>query len=779
MKTIKHDFEFVVVGGGLAGICAAVTAARQGVRTALVQDRPVLGGNSSKEIRVPPVGATNCNFAYSRETGLLEELFLNNLYRNVTWSAEGWDLELQTLVRNEPNLELFLNTSLCDAEMKDGRIICAKGYCVTSETWHHFIAAYYADCTGDGTLGAAAGARFRRGVEAKAEFNEAMCPEQPEDVTMGSSIQMHAHDVGREMPFVKPAWVKLELNESDFGPWRPVTRNFFPDTGGFWWLEWGGALDTIHDAEQIRDEVQKILLATWDYLKNRSELSERLKTYQLDWVGAVAGKRENRRFEGDHILTVNDIDAQRAFEDAVAFGGWGIDHHPAGGFYDNINPSTHQYLRGPHNIPLRCLYSRNVENLYMAGRNLSASHYALSSTRVMNTCAQLGEAVGMAASFSVRLSKPPRELVADGYMAGLQQALHQADHHICGMQARLDNDLAPEAQVTASSTFSTVCELASWGTEALDGRRMLKFPVLTETLERVSLRVDAREATQLRYALHNGPDNDSTYPVQCLAEGAVAVGAGQGQWIELPLACPLPKPGWHFLLVEANPALSLHLCEMPPGFRRYYPRPEDPIRPDPFSSWTARSLPVGMTRAVDADGAAVTVPVWSDEARKNAALSCFVNVAYGVRLSPEQPAYQPGMAVNPYSRPTAQPNLWVSAPSDFSTPETLTLTWEQPRSIRAIQLLFDSALHFHFWQSWQGYAVNAIPTLVKDYRLVATLAEGTEVVVAEARNNYQRNCSHRAKLDNVKQLRLECLSTNGIDRAQVYALRVLGQEAKE
>jgi hypothetical protein len=136
------------------------------------------------------------------------------------------------------------------------------------------------------------------------------------------------------------------------------------------------------------------------------------------------------------------------------------------------------------------------------------------------------------------------------------------------------------------------------------------------------------------------------------------------------------------------------------------------------------------------------------------------------------------MAINPYSRPTAQPNLWVSAPTNFSTSETLTLTWEQPRSIRAIQLLFDSALHFHFWQSWQGYAVNAIPSLIKDYRLVATLAEGTEVVIAEARNNYQRNCSHRVKLDSVKQLRLECLSTHGINRAQVYAVRVLGHEDK-
>ena len=362
MKTIEHHYDFVVIGGGLAGICAAVTAARQGIRTALVQDRPVLGGNASTEIRVPPVGATQCNFAYSRETGLIEELFLNNLHRNPTWCPEGWNLELENLVRNEAHLDLFLNNAVCEVAMNEAgdRVASVKAYCAIDETWHRFTARFFADCSGDGVVGSLAGAPFRMGVEARSEFGEPMGPDEATGDTMGMSLHMHARDAGRPMPFTRPEWVGLELGVEDFGPYRPVCEHFFPDTGGFWWLEWGGALDTVHDTTRIKEEVQRITLAVWDYLKNRSSLAGKLDTYELDWMGAVPGKRESRRFEGDHILTMNDIDRQAVFEDAVAYGGWGFDHHPPGGFHDKVNPSTHQYLRGPHNVPLRSLYSRNI-----------------------------------------------------------------------------------------------------------------------------------------------------------------------------------------------------------------------------------------------------------------------------------------------------------------------------------------------------------------------------------------------------------------------------------
>jgi hypothetical protein len=753
-----------------------------GIRTALVQDRPVLGGNASSEIRVPPVGANQCNFAYSRETGLVEELFLNNLLRNPSWNPEGWNLELETLVRSEPNLDLYLNTAACDLEAADAgtdpdggpqrSIVSVKAYCSMAETWYLFRAAFFADCSGDGILGSLSGARYRYGVEARAEFDEPMCPESPTRETMGMSLQLRARDAGRPMPFVKPAWIGLTLNEGDFGPYRPVNEHFFPDTGGFWWLEWGGERDTVHDTLRIKDEVQRITLAVWDYLKNRSPLSERLTTYELDWMGAVPGKRESRRFEGDHILTMGDVDGQAAFPDAVAYGGWGFDHHPPGGFHDKENPSTHRYLRGPHNIPLRSLYSRNVSNLFLAGRNISATHYALSSTRVMLTCAQLGEAVGVAAAHAGRSCRASRELLQPHLTSAVQADLLRADHHIHAHPAELPDDIAGEASVTASSTFAYDAAAVSWGTETLTGPRMQLLAITSSRIEGLRLHVDVNRETELVYHFHQGPDNGSTYIEEKLMTGRTSLSAGEGQQVFLPLHCAIGRPGWHFLILEENPDVRLHVVEGPPGSLRYYPRPEDPIRPNPFSTWTLRSLPIGQQRATDADGASVLAPQWSEHALHRRAYSHFLGFAYACEVVPAQPLHGPANVVNAHSRPTNLPNLWVSAPSDFQRPEWISLEWPTSRDITGVQVLFDSALHFHFGQSWQGYPVRAIPTLVKDYRIIVRRSDGSETILADVRDNHLRNRRHDHRIDGVTALRLECLSTHGVERAQVYAIRV-------
>ncbi len=776
MKTIEHGHQLVVVGGGLAGICAAVTAARLSIRTALVQDRPVLGGNASTEIRVPPVGASGCNFVYSRETGLIEELFLNNLLRNPTKSQEGWNLEIESLVRNEPLLQLFLNCAVSEVKTSSGadRVESVKAYCSMAETWHVFRAPYFADCSGDGVVGAQAGASFRVGVEAKGEFNEPMCPEHATHETMGMSLHLHARNAGRSIPFMRPAWVKMELNADDFGPYRPVCDNFFPDTGGFWWLEWGGEHDSVHDTLKIKDEVQRITLAVWDFLKNRSPLAEKLVTYELDWMGAVPGKRESRRFVGDHILTMLDIDQQVQFEDSVAYGGWGFDHHPPGGFHDRDNPSTHQNLRGPHNVPLRSLYSRNIGNLFFAGRNISTTHYGLSSIRVMLTCAQLGEAVGVAAAHAVLQSTDPRHLAQGDALRAIQHDLARLDHHIHALPIRYPADIAVDARVTASSTFSDGRDRPSWGIDTLNSDRMLQLAIGTKVVESVALMIDAKRATKLEFRFHQGPANHSTYPSEQLASGTVDVPAGEQQWVRLPINCDVQRLGWHFLVLESNPDVAVHVSETPPGIRWYYPRPEDPIRPNPFSEWTSRSLQIGAQRATDADGAMVISPDWNDFARSKSDLSGFLHFGYLAQVHPKQPVFDVANVVNDHSRPTNLPNLWVSQPTDFKLAEWIQLEWPVPRTVAEVQVLFDSSLHFHFYQSWQGYPINAIPSIVRDYRLTAARKDGSTVTIAEVAGNYLRNCLHRlpSPIADVTSVRLEVLNTNGLSRAQVYSIRV-------
>jgi hypothetical protein len=491
-------------------------------------------------------------------------------------------------------------------------------------------------------------------------------------------------------------------------------------------------------------------------------------------MGAVPGKRESRRFEGDHILTMNDIDRQAAFEDAAAYGGWGFDHHPPGGFHDKKNPSTHQYLRGAHNVPLRSLYSRTIVNLFLAGRNLRATHYALSSTRVMLTCAQLGEAVGMAACHGVRSRRDPKSLAQGEAIRAIQRDLLLADHHIHALDLPIDGNIAPEASVIAASVYSERDPAESWGTDRLRNERMLQLPMTSGELDSISLLVDADRDTELRSRFHQGPENGSTYPEARLTEGVIEISAGRKQWIELRIECVIPCPGWHFLVLGTNPDLAVHMTETPPGKRWYYPRPADPIRPNPFSAWTSRSLAIGMTRAVDADGASLVSPDWNGHAQDYTAASGFLNFAYLCRTSPEQAVYDPPMVVNSHSRRTRTPNLWVSAASSFSEPEWIESRWETPRTLSEVQLLFDSALHFHFWQSWQGYPVRSVPSIVRDYRLIARHADGPSSSIAEVTGNFQRNRRHRVALEGITRLRREILATNGLARAQVYEIRVLG-----
>ena len=715
MRHLKHEHDFCVIGGGLAGMLAAITAARAGLRVALVQDRPVLGGNASKEIRVPPVGAVNCNFAYCRETGLTEEIYLENLYRNPTGNHEGWDLVLTNAVKATEGLDCFFNTYVHGVEVnKTGdRLLSVQGYTQGAETHHVFRAPLFADCTGDGTIGALAGAPWRMGIEAQSEFGESMCDEAPQGHVMGTSMQMRARDAGRPMPFRKPDWVDLTITEEHFGPHRPLLRSFLAEKGGFWWLEWGGELDPVHDTVQIKDQVLKIIYGVWDYLKNRSPIAEQIATWELDWVGTLPGKRESRRLEGDHILSQVDIETQRPFEDAVAYGGWGFDDHPKEGFFSPIIPSYHVHHKGPYNIPLRSLYSRAVPNLLLAGRDISVTHFGLSSTRVMLTCCQLGEAVGMAAAYCVRYGELPRQLVQNGRVREVQAALQRADHHIHDLPYQDEADLAPGARATASSTLSSAGLSQSTGMVPLDDDRLWQFPVQTPTLDSVRVLLDVEQDTRLTAILHQGAENGSTYPETTLVTRQVDVRAGKGQWVTVPLDLDIAQPGWHFLELKANPHVQVHWGQNPPvGVKGYHVRAEDPIRPNPYSRWRQ----------------------WGRNGQ--------VFAAYCLELAPEQPLYAPGNAINPWSRPTRVPNLWMSEPSDLTQPEWLELTWDEPQAIGTVDLLFDSTLDFAFYQSWVGYEHNVMPSLVKDYRLLYLGSAGEWREMARVEGNYQRHRTH-------------------------------------
>ena len=435
-----HRVDVCVVGGGMAGLVAAVAAARRGASVVLVHDRPVLGGNASSEVRMWICGAHG---HHRKETGILEEIQLTNLARNPSGLYSVWDSVLFEFAAMTPGLTTLLNCSVNDAKMRGRRLRSVQAWQLTTQCWHTIEADCFIDCSGDSILAPLTGAEVRHGRESREEFNESIAPRKADLKTMGNTLLLQLEEMGQPQAFTPPPWA-YTFDQSTTLPSR-VGNGLGHN---FWWIELGGLLNTIDDAESIRDDLLKTGWGVWDYMKNKGPQAEKLRNWRLRWLGALPGKRENRRYLGDHILTQNDVEAEGRFEDIVAYGGWSMDdHHPAGLFYPGA-PTIFHRAPSPYGIPLRSLYSRNVPNLLCAGRNISATHSALSSTRVMATCAVIGQAVGTAAALCCRYSLTPRDITGR-HLKRLQQWLMDDDCWLPGKRRPADR-LTREARLAAS-----------------------------------------------------------------------------------------------------------------------------------------------------------------------------------------------------------------------------------------------------------------------------------------------------------------------------------------
>lgn len=484
MRHVDHHCDLCVVGGGLSGMCAAISAAREGIKVVLIQDRPMFGGNCSSEIRMWVRGAKGeCN----RETGIISELEEENIYRNPNLQFSLWDGVMWGKVTSEKNIEVIMNCSVCDADTDgNGSITRVVGWQLTTYTWHTVYAKYFADCSGDSVLAPVVGALFRVGREAHSEFNEAMGHEKADLKTMGMSCLLQAVETDHKVEFIPPKWAYVYENDEDFGgdgvkvkeqdadflakrnasaylstggsvtdidvkTVVNMSRPHSPGTSGtnLWWLELGGEYDSIHDAEKLRDELIKIAYGIWDHIKNHG--NHGADNWELEWVGCLPGKRESRRYVGRYILTENDVEAGGKFKDTIAYGGWPMDDHSPAGFYSfkEKNPPSKLYpAPSPYGIPYRSLYSANIKNLFFAGRNISATHAAMSSTRVMATCSLLGQAMGTAAAICVNENLTP-DGVYEEKLEELQGKLMDAGCYLPGFVRNIP-ELSKSAKLNLS-----------------------------------------------------------------------------------------------------------------------------------------------------------------------------------------------------------------------------------------------------------------------------------------------------------------------------------------
>jgi hypothetical protein len=712
LKTEAIECDLAVIGGGLAGISSAITAARAGLRVTLIQDRPILGGNASSEVRLWALGATahmGNNNRWAREGGVVGEILVENLYRNPEGNPLIMDTILLEMVVREANIRLLLNTAVHVVEKADADTIASVGaFCSQNSTAYSVRAPLFIDASGDGIVGFLSGAAFRMGAETEEEFGEKLAPNDDYGHLLGHSIYFYSKDTGKPVRFVPPSFALTDITQI------PRFRSFNSREYGcrLWWIEYGGRLDTVHETETIKWELWKVVYGVWDYIKNSGQFPE-AENLTLEWVGHIPGKRESRRFEGDYILHQQDVIEQHRHPDAVSYGGWALDLHPADGIYSEKPGCNQWHSRGVYQIPYRILYSRNITNLFIAGRIMSTSHVAFGSSRVMLTGAQAAQAAGMAAALCLQYGLQPAALAQAPYIGELQRALLKSGQFIPGVQLHDPEDLIQTAELHASSALALTSLPDDGPRLALDYSWAQMLPIAAgQQVPAITFTVDAAEATPLRFELRTSSQPENYTPDVLLASREINLIPGANQTVTFTPQVVMDKSRYVFVCMMRNPAVSVHTSNkritgilavanaQNPAVSNYgEQKPESDIGIESFEFWVPLRRPNGR------------------------------NLAF--HLSEALHVFVPANVRNGWGRPTVAPNAWVAELND--TNPCFEAHWAQPQSISSLHFTFDTDFDHPMESVLMGHPETVMPFCVTHYRV----REGNGRVIAEVTDNHQ------------------------------------------
>ncbi|WP_443943456.1 FAD-dependent oxidoreductase [Pedobacter sp. AW1-32] len=745
LNQITLSADLVVAGGGLSGVSTAVTAARQGLQVILVQDRPVLGGNASSEVRLWVLGATSHmgnNNRWSREGGFIDELLVENTFRNPEGNPLILDMILLDKVSQEPNIQLLLNTAVYEvAKDSENNISSLKAFCSQNSTNYQLSAPLFCDATGDGIVGFLAGAAFRMGAESKEEFNEGMAPTAEYGELLGHSLYFYSKDTGKPVNFIAPSFALEDITAI------PRFKQFNANEFGckLWWVEYGGRLDTVHDTEKIKWELWKVVYGVWNYIKNSGKFPE-AANLTLEWVGTIPGKRESRRFEGDYMMTQQDLVEQREHEDAVAFGGWSIDLHPADGVYSERPGCNQWHSKGIFQIPYRSLYSKNINNLFLTGRNISVSHVAFGATRVMATCAYVGQVAGIAAAECLAKNLKPKALKAAEHLKDLQNRLMREGQHIPNVAFKDEKDLLHLAQVKASSEidFTGFGETVLWKTLDLPSGQML--PLKKGVVPIFKVPVKTNESTNLQVELRICSRRGSFTPDVTLGEKTLTVEAGQLE-VDVDFDIDLAEDGYVFLLFAANPKLSLGYTERRiTGFLSVFNSKNKAV------SNNGKQIPPAGTGVDEFE-------FWCPQRRPNGQ-----NIALNL-----SDALTPGSIThisNGTDRPVSRTNAWIA---DFSDPNpTVEIQWTENQGIKSIDIWFDSDFDHPMESVLMTHPENRMPFVIRNYRI----KDDTGKEIYTKNDNFQtRNHIRFDEKINTNKLTIEFQHPSDQVPAAIFALR--------
>lgn len=659
-------FDLVAVGGGVGGVCFALAAAREGVNTLLITDRPMLGGNASAEVGVAPSGAINFN-SFTMETGILVDAMLTDREKNDRPMAESLSLTLAELVMAEKSLTLMDNTRVVDCRMEGTAIrsLLAKG--LTYETTTEIFADAFADCTGDAVLARLAGAEVMYGREARSQFGEALAPETADGMVMGTTVLFCAKRTPHRVVYTPPAFART-VNREDLAPGVDMAPPKGDTYSGFWWLEFGGPRHTVNDERAIAKDLYAWVYGVWDYLKNRSEYKTEFENFELSRVSTIPGKRESYRVVGDVVLTEGDVRSGGKFPDALSTGGWYIDLHNPGSFTDTTgkiplcndfaDPVYENYaLIAPFGIPLRAMYSRDVTNLWLAGRVISASHVAFGAIRVECTLGNAGQAAGIAAAYAHKHGLTPREAATSPHIDAIRHLVAKSDIRVPGYHYTEESLMG--ATVTSSGD-AILAEIAP-GEEAvsLDTPWGICFPVTESRLD--SILLPLRGIGELSWRLCAIRDVWDRSDGALVAEGSTHV--TDGIPVTLPISANL-TPGSYRLSLSGRGLSWPKGKDQPYGvLAQYY-----------FASNKPGTTPLSEANVPP-------YSAWNSQRGKRFALAA--------TFCPPQRPYGPENVLDGFCHQDAMPNLWLSIRDEGY----LDVTLPEARSISGVTLVCDTDLN--------------------------------------------------------------------------------------
>lgn len=745
LKSESLNADLVIVGGGLAGTCTAITAARANLKVILVQDRPVLGGNASSEVRLWVLGATSHmgnNNRWAREGGVIDEILLENGHRNPEGNPLLFDVILLEKIAEQPNITLLLNTAVYDVEKKDADTIqSVTAFCSQNSVQYHLTAPIFCDASGDGIIGFLAGAAFRMGAESKDEFGELFAPTKEYGELLGHSLYFYSKDTGRKVTYKPPSFAIDVTKEV------PRFKNFNPKDFGcrLWWIEYGGRLDTVHETENIKWQLWKVVYGVWDYIKNSGKFPE-AENLTLEWVGHIPGKRESRRFEGDYILKQQDIIEQTAFEDAVAFGGWSVDLHPAEGVFSEKPGCNQWHSKGIYGIPYRSLYSNNISNLFLAGRIISATHVAFASTRVMATCAHVGQAVAIAAALCKKHGINPRA-VGQNHLQELQLELMKTGQHIPGFSLNDTADLVQQAhKIEASSTLSLseIPKSSNWQNLKFSTAQML--PVGKHAMPSITFWAKADSNSTLMVELRASSKVGNHTPDVTLATKEIAIQAGENEYT-VSFDYTFTEEQYAFVCFMRNEAVALANSDkritgivsvfnaINPAVSNYGKQePPSDIGVEAFEFWCPQRRPEG----------------------KNIAM----------QITPALNAFSVNNLHNGLQRPVKSTNAWVADYTD--TTAEIAIHWNESKSINTIELFFDADY---------DHPLESVLLLNPESKMAfcadeVTVLDGNNIEVASITGNYlSKRTIHLKEPLQTNVLKIKVVNTNQDSPASLFEVR--------